>query len=124
MFLSADIRCAVPQRAGEAHRTAGRAAEQLAVAHGDVAADDGGCLPAGDRLALEGRPAAFRLQPGVLDAALRLQVDQGEVAVVADGDAALAGDAIDSLCACGGEIDQELEGEPAGVQMEDRKSNV
>src|SRR3546814_11916644 len=36
---------------------------------------------------------------------------------LADGDAALAGDAIDSLCACGGEIDQALEGEPAGVQM-------
>src|SRR3546814_14952112 len=76
----------------EAHRPPGRAAEQLAVAHGDVAATHGHHRPAGHRLTLEGGPAALRLQPIGLDRPPGLQIDQREVAVIADGDAAFSGD--------------------------------
>src|SRR3546814_8352276 len=63
----------------------------------------------GHRLTLEGGPAALRLQPIGLDRPPGLQIDQREVAVIADGDAAFSGDVVEALGAGGSQVDQPLE---------------
>src|SRR5579885_2568707 len=97
------------QRRYEAHRLARGAADEGVVAHHDAAADNGEFRPAGDAHAVEGRPAAAAGDPAVLDDAARLEVDDGEVRVVAEGDAPLAGDAVDARGPGAGEIDEALE---------------
>src|SRR5690606_42042960 len=78
-----------PEALSEPQRLADRRS-QLAVAHGGPAADDRRHGPAGHAHAGERRPAAFRFQPAFLDDALCLQVDQSEIGIVAERDAALA----------------------------------
>ena len=62
-------------------------------------------------------PAAFAADPRILDHALCLEIDDGEVGVVAHGDAPLAGDAEDALRACAGQIDETGEREAPGIDM-------
>src|SRR5215510_7328279 len=69
------------------------------------------------------RPAAFAADPFVLDHARLLEIDDGEVGVVADGDASLAGDAKDTLRACAGHIDETGERQAAGIDMVEHYRN-
>ena len=69
----------------------------LAVAHDDAAADDGGHRPAGGLEAVEGGPADAGGHVVVADGAPGLQVDDGQVGVVAHGQPALVGQAEDAL---------------------------
>ena len=105
------------KRLEEADGASGRGAGQLAFPHHRLAADDRADRPAGDRLAVIGRPAGARGDPGVGDRLAPLQVDDREVGVVADGDAALAGDAEDARRTGRGQIDEALERQPAGGDM-------
>ena len=62
--------------------------------------------PAGDRHAVIGRPAGARGDPAIGDGLAPLEIDHREVGVVADGDAALAGDAEQARRPGAGEIDE------------------
>src|SRR3546814_15481247 len=108
---------AVRQRLTEAHRPPGRAAEQLAVAHGDVAANHGHHRPAGHRLTLEGGPAALPLQPIGIDRPPGLQTDQRDVAVIPSGDAAFSGAVVEALGAGGSQLTHTLERPLAAVTL-------
>src|SRR5262249_37600014 len=93
----------------EAHRLAGGRADELAVAHDDAASDDGEPRQAPHALARERGPAAAADDPGIIDHPIGLTVDDREVGVVADDDAALANDAEDARRPGAGEVDESLQ---------------
>ena len=82
-----------------------------------VPAHDGADRPAFDFLPGEGRPAAFAADPVILDHALGFEIDDGEVGVIANGNAAFAGNAEQALRPCAGEIDEAREAEPSLVDV-------
>src|SRR5579871_2912685 len=97
-------------------------AQKLVVPHDDMAADDGRLGPAGHLAALEGRPGGTRRHPAALDPVLRLEVDQGQVCVIAGGDAPLAGNVVDPGRTGAGEIDQPCQGKaPRRVMVEQQR---
>jgi hypothetical protein len=46
-----------------------------------------------------------------------IEIDDGQVGVVSDGDAPLSGDPEDAVGPVAGEIDEALQGEPAGMDV-------
>ena len=76
------------------------------------------------RHAVVGRPAAARLAIQRVGDRLRaLQVDDREVGVVADGDAALAADAEQPLRPVRCQVDEALERQPAGIDVVEHDGN-
>ena len=63
------------------------------------------------------RPAAFAADPFILDDALGLEIDDGEIGVVAHGDAAFAGDAEDALRTGAGQIDEAGEAQATCIDV-------
>ena len=88
-----------------------RGPDDFAVPHHAAAAHDGADGPALDALAVVGRPAGAAGHLRVGDGLLALQVDDGEVGVVAGGDAPLAADAEQPLRAVARQIDEALDAE-------------
>src|ERR1043166_6366677 len=120
---SSDVCSSDLYRFTKPHRLTGRRRQERVVAHDDPSTDDRGEGPAGRLHAVDRRPAAFGRHPGILDAPLSLEIDEGEVGVVAQRDAALAGDAEDALSAGAGEIDKTLKRQAAGVDVIEQDSD-
>src|SRR5690349_2879743 len=81
----ADSKAATPPgkaSSAEADQLAARDPQYLILPHHGLALDDGGNGPARDLHAVEGRPAAGRGDPGILDPPPPPQIDQREVSVV------------------------------------------
>ncbi len=97
----------------KAHRLALGRPGDLAVPHHAPAAHERADRPALHADAVVGRPAAARLDPGVGDGLAALQVDDGEVRVVADRNAALAADAEQPVGAVARQIDEALQASAA-----------
>src|SRR4051812_33605107 len=74
------------QRLQKPHRLALRRRHELALPHHAAAADEGTDGPAGDAHAVIRGPAGFGGDPFVGDGLAALQIDDGEVGVVARGD--------------------------------------
>ncbi len=67
--------------------------------------------PAFDLPPGEGSPPRFAADPLIVDDALAFEVDDGQVGVVAERDAALAGDAENALRPGAGQIDEARQAE-------------
>ena len=96
------------QRLQKPHRLAQRRRQQFALPHHAAAAHEGADRPARDLHAVIRRPAGARGDPLLVMVSLALQIDDGEVGVVAGRDAALAGDAEEPRRAGAGQIDEAL----------------
>ena len=94
-----------------------RRRHDLALPHHAPPAHERPDRPAGHRLAVVGRPAAARGDPGVADRLGALQVDDREVGVVADRDPALADDAEQPRRAGAGQVDEARQGQPPRRDM-------
>ena len=81
----------------EPNRRTGCLTDKLVLTHHDIPAHQRRHHPARDFLTVIRSPAAFAGYPVVRDGALRLQINDGEVGIVAFGDPALAGDVVDPL---------------------------
>ena len=90
---------------------------KLAFPHCQPPADQRADRPASDAPPRKGRPAAFAADPFILDDALGRKIDDGEIGVVAHGDAAFAGNAEDTLRTCAGQIDEAGKTQASGIDV-------
>src|SRR5262249_21818986 len=102
---------------GEVHRLADWFTDQLVIAHYELAAQDGRLRPSLDLAPVEGRPAAAAGNPVIADHALRLEIDQHQIGVIAHRDPALAGDVVDTLRSGARQIHDPLQGQPPRGHM-------
>src|SRR5690349_14001772 len=91
--------------------------QKLAFPHHALSTDDRALGPALDLAAVIGRPAGPALHPAIGDGPAALQIDDGEVGVIALGDAALAGEPENAAGPMTRQVDEALERQAALVHM-------
>lgn len=97
----------------ESDRPAGGLADDFTVPHNAPSTDYRSDWPAGNLRAVEWGPAALRRRPVMGNHAPGFQIDNGEISVIAGGDAPFAGNAENTVGTVADEIDKAQKTKPA-----------